>query len=364
MRLHILLLGSLLASLAAGCTVDDHTAGLQDNVGTLSLDNSNALHTPYVAGSSFTITVQAGAHATNDGWKLTSSNASVLQIGVPQGPGTNEFPVQAGASGHATLTVTDKNGNVLDTSDVDVAVPSRIQLCEQGLLYAGYSDDQAALDSAQVVSGGTATFLARYFDGSQELYGNNALTATNIPLALAAVTSTSFSVRDFVQITGTSAGTTSVHLAAGGTTLDLPVTVVDASVVSSLKLAAQSESGAQEGQPLFVFARALDANGRDVYGSSFAWTAAGQSLAGNGNSNDPTDLLTYQYHSSGTESVTASVDSHAASATVHGAPSTTSTSTSENTGCSVAHGAGGAGSSITGILIGLAILASRRRARR
>ena len=113
-----------------------------------------------------------------------------------------------------------------------------------------------------------------------------------------------------------------------------------------------------------LFRSAKDANGGDVYGSSFAWTAAGQSLAGNINSNDPTDLLTYQYHSSGSEVVAASVDSQSATATVHGAPGTTSTSTSENVGCSVAHGAGAAGSSVAGILIGLAFLASRRRARR
>jgi hypothetical protein len=361
MRLRILLVGSFVASLTAGCTINQHPAGLQDNLGTFTLDNSNALHTPYVAGSRFTITVEAGAHATNDGWKLTSSDPSVLQVGVPQGSGTSDFPVQAGASGHATLTVTDKNGNVIDTAGVDVAVPTRIQLCEQGLLYAGYTDDQAAVGSAQVVSGGTATFLARYFAGSQELFGNNALTASNSSLALAAVTSTSFSVRDFVQVTGVSTGTTSVHLAAGGTTLDLPVTVVDPGAVSSVTLAAQSESGASDNQVLFVFARALDSNGRDVYGSSFAWSAAGQSLAGNGNSNDPTDLLTYHYQSSGSENVMASVDGHAASATVHGAPSTTSTSTSENVGCSVGHGAGTPGSAAAGILVGLAILASRRR---
>ena len=362
MRLPILLLGPFVACLAAGCTINDHTAGLQDNLGTLSLDNSNALHTPYVAGSRFTITVQAGAHATNDGWKLTTSDASVMQVGSPGGSNNDEFPVQATGSGRATLTVIDKGGNALDSADVDVDVPTRIQLCEQGLIFAGYSDDQAALSAVQVVSGGTATFLARYFAGSRELYGNNAMTATNSPLALAAVTSTSFSVRDFVQVTGMGMGATSVHLAAGGTALDLPVTVIDPGAVRNLTLAPQSESGAAEGQQLYVFARALDASGHDVYGSSFAWSAGDRSLAGNGNPNDPTDLLMYQYHSAGLEDVTAIVNSHGASAMVHGSPSTTSTATSENVGCTVAHGAGAPGSAGAGMLFGLAVLARRRRA--
>lgn len=366
MRSPILFLTFVAASLTAGCTINEHPAGLEDNVGTLSLDNSNVLHSPYVAGSRFTITVQAGSNTTFDGWTLTSSDPSVLQVGVPQSTSANQFPVQAGSAGHATLTVADKNGKVLDTSDVDVDVPTRIQLCEQGLLYAGYSDDQAALGAVQVVSGGTATFLARYFSNSQELYGNDALTAANTPLALASVASTSFSVRDFVEITGLSMGATTVKLTAGGADLDVPVTVIDPSAVRSMELVAQSESGASEGQAIFVFARARDAKGGDVYGASFAWTADGQSLPGNGNSNDPTDLLWYQYHAKSLETVTATVGTDSAATTVHGGPSTTYTGTSQNVGCSVAFGAGGAPASAagaSGFVLALALLASRRRTR-
>lgn len=360
-----LFLASALGSLAMGCG-PAHAVSMQDDLG-LALDpnNSNVLHSPYVAGSSFTIGLQPGPKTTNDGWKLTSSDPSVLQIGGAGGSGTTniaEFPAQAVGAGHATLTVTDKDGNVIDSAVVDVDVPTRLQLCEQGLIYAGYSDDQAALDSVQIVDGGTATFLVRYFAGSQELHGNNALTANDSALADASVTSTSLSASDFVEITGTGAGTTSVHLAAGGAALDLPVTVVDPSVVQRIALAAESESGASEGQQLYVFARALDASGHDVYGSSFAWSVDGQTPSCCPNANEPSDLLVYQYHASGTESIAATVDGQSVSTTVHGAPSTTDTTSSENTGCSVRPGNGAPSPSAAGMfLLGFVALASRRR---
>jgi hypothetical protein len=361
MRLHTLLLGSLVASLAAGCSINSHTAGLQDNLGTLSIDNSNALHSPYVAGSRFSISVQAGNGATFDGWTLSSSAPGVVQVGTPDGSSSNEFPVQAMAPGHATLVVRDKDGNALDSADVDVDVPTRIELCEQGLLLAGYSDDQAAVTSAQIVAGGTATFMARYFAGDQELYGNNALTATNTAVALASVVSTSFSARDFLAVTAASTGPTTVHVAAGGATLDLPVTAVGPSFVSGVSLLRQSENGASDGARLYVFARALDATGRDVYGSSFTWQANASTLPGNGNSNDPTDLLSYEYNSSGTETISAAADGQSASAVVHGAPATTSTTTSENTGCTIARGPGAPASAGAGLLVALGIAAAMRR---
>ena len=267
----------------------------------------------------------------------------------------------AAGSGQATLVVKDRGGKVLDSEDVEVDVPTQIELCEQGLLFTGDTEDQATIQSLQVVSGGTATLLVRYFAGGRELYGNNALTAANTHEALAAVTSTSFSVRDFVQITGIATGASTVGLTAGGATLNVPVQVVDPSAITSILLSLPSESGAREGEGLYVFGRAIDGDGRDVYGSSFAWTAGGTSLMGNFNSSDPTDLLAYQYHSGGMETITASADGRTVAGMVHGQPGTTSTSSSEDVACTVAHGAGAPGSAATGLLIGLVAVAARRR---
>jgi MYXO-CTERM domain-containing protein len=360
MRSLILPCTFFVASLAAGCNTTDHTASLYDGFANFSFDNRNLLHTPYVAGSQFTISVGTGAHATNDGWQVTSSNPDVLALS-PSTTTTTQFQAIAGQPGHTTLSVVDVNGKVLDTAGVDVDVPTRIQLCEQGLLYAGVPDDQAALSSVQVVNGGTATFLARYFSGSQELWGNNALTAKGTPQALARVVSTSFSISDFVQVTGASSGATTVHLAAGGGTLDVPVTVVDPAVVEHVALLAQSPGGASDGTTLAVFARATDSNGSDVYGSSFSWTADGQVLPGYVDATDPTDLLMYSYHPSSSEQVEAQLGSENASATVHGSPASTYTQSSGDTGCSVGRGGGSGSSAVAGVLVGLAVLAARRR---
>lgn len=365
--LPLLALACVVGSVAAGCTVQQHAAGMEDDLTLdINLGNSNVLNTPYVAGSSFTISLQAGANTTNDGWTLTSSNPAVMKIG-PQGSNgasSNAFPVQAASAGHATLTILDKSGNAIDSADVDVDVPTRIELCEQGLLYAGETYDEASLASVQIVNGGTATFLVRYFAGLQELHGNNALSTTDSALASASATSTSLSASDFVAITGTGMGATTVQLAAGGATLGLPVDVIDPSAVRGISLDPESESGAKEGQELFVFARAVDANGRDVYGSSFAWTVDGQdpTCCANTNASDPSDLLAYQYHATGTESVAASIDGQAASVSVHGNPSSTSTTSAEYTGCSVSPGVGATGSAAAGwCLLGLAGLVARRR---
>src|SRR5580704_13793416 len=63
-----------------------------------------------------------------------------------------------------------------------------------------------------MVSGGTATFLARHFNGSQELAGNNALVPTGTGVAGAATVAANFSVRDFLEVNASSAGSGNVSM--------------------------------------------------------------------------------------------------------------------------------------------------------
>src|ERR1019366_7821182 len=116
--------------------------------------------------------------------------------------------------------------------------------------------------------------LLRYYQGSQELNGNNAaLNPTGQGAVTAMKAQSSFAVaRDFVQITGaptvtggTAAGT--VGLVAGGTTLaSLPVTAVDPRVVTNVTVDKQSDSNASKGNQLFLYAHAVDQTSADVYG--------------------------------------------------------------------------------------------------
>ncbi len=357
-----------LASL--GCSATQNTASLQDNFATdvfaSFFGNANGLSTPYVEGSKFTITVQPSGKNTGAGWTLQSSNPAVLQVGTQTTAGSNDWPVVATGAGQATLTVVDGSGKVLDSEGVDVEIPTQVQLCAHGLLLAGYSDDQSAESSVRIVSGGTATFLARYYNGSQELFGNNAVTPTGSGVATAAVVPANFSVRDFVEVSASDMGTGNVTLAVGQTTNQVAVEAVDPTSVSSVALAPQSENNAQKSQTLYVFGRALDSQGNDLFGASFAWAVNGSTLPSQQFFvGGPTDLLTYQYDASHTETVSDTLAGLSASTQVHGDPSTTSEASTENVGCSVARGAGANGGAAgAGILaVGLAFLASRRRRR-
>jgi hypothetical protein len=357
-----------LASL--GCSVNQNTASLQDNFATdvfaSFFGNQNALSTPYVQGSKFTITVQPGGKNTGTGWRLTSSDPTVMQIGVQTDPGSDDWPVVATGAGHATLTVTDSGGKVLDTEGIDVDVPTEVQLCAHGLLLAGYTDDQSAESSVRIVSGGTATFLARYFNGTTELFGNNAVTPTGSGVASATTAAANFSVRDFVEVSASQMGTGNVSLAVGQTTNQVSVEAVDPTSVASVALAPQSENKAQKGQIIYVFGRALDGQGNDLFGASFSWQVNGATLPSQQfYVGGPTDLLTYQYDSSQSESISDSLAGYSASTKVHGAPATTQEGTTENVGCSVARGVGmDGGAAGAGVLAaGAVVLASRRRRR-
>jgi len=358
---------SAVTALSLACSSTQHPASLQDSfsgdVFSAFLGNPNGLSTPYVEGAKFTITVQPGGNeSSTTGWKLTSSDPTVMTVGTAT-LNSNDWPVTATGAGHATLTVTDSGGHVLDTEGIDVDVPTQVQLCAHGLLLAGYSDTQSAVSSVRVLSGGTATFLVRYFDGSQELAGNNAVTPSSTGVASASTVAANFSVRDFLEVSAADMGSGTVTLTVGQSQTQVAVEAVDPNVVASVALAPQSENNVKDGTVLYVFARALDAQGDDVYGASFAWQVDGTPLTSQQFFvGGPTDLLSYQYKGAATETIADSLAGFTASATVHGTPATTSEGTTANVGCSVARGVGlDAGGAAMGVLAAAGLLVARRR---
>jgi MYXO-CTERM domain-containing protein len=361
----------VVASLGCNPTIDEHPASMQDDMSTDLLavfaGNENALDTPYVQGSHFQISVVASKSDAGADWVLRSSDPTVMLIGAQL---NESWSVDAVGSGHATLSVVDGSGKVLDSEDVEVDQATQVQLCAIGMLVEGDSDQQSTVSAIRTVSGGTATFYARYYDGTQELFGNNAVQVAGTGVAAASRVSASWSVRDFVAVTASQMGTGGVTLTVGPTTSQLPVEVVDPSNVASVALAPQSESGHKKGDTIFVVARALDGQGNDLFGGEFSWTVNGASLpqtttywtglltTGTG----PSDLLTYQYDPSQTETVADMLGGQTASAQVHGSPATTATDTTANVGCSVARGAGAGGDAAgAGILALAAGLVLRRR---
>ena len=370
MRILRCLVAAAIPALAAGCTNTPHVASLQDSFGgdvfAAFAGNPNGLSTPYVEGSKFKITVQPGGNADSTGWVLKSSDPTVMTVGSAPESGTEDWQVTAMGAGHATLTVLDSSGKQLDSEGIDVDVPTSVQLCAQGLLLTGFTDTQATVTSIRVVSGGTGTFLVRYFAGSQELAGNNALRPTGSGVATASAVAANFSVRDFLEVTATDMGSGSVTLGVGQTQTPVAVEAVDPSAVAAVGLFKQSDSNAKKGDTLYVYGRATDSQASDIFGASFVWDVNGTPLPAHPMFvGGPTDLLTYQFDPSQSETVGDSLGTMSASGQVHGAPVTTTEASTQNVGCSVARGAGaGGGAGVAGVGLfaaAVALMVSRRR---
>jgi hypothetical protein len=356
-----------LLSLPVGCNIDPgHSVAMQDSLELTVLGPAQEdLHTPYVTGSTFDITVAQTDYSSSDtaGWSLKSSDPTVVSV-APSSGGLN-FPVTAVGTGHATLTVVDPSGKVLDSHDVEVAQPDNVQLAAHGPMVVGQSDSQAQVTQATVVQGGVATLLVRYFRGSQELYGNGAVTTTSTGSVTAMTTTSSFAdARDWIEVDGGQvAGPGQVALAVGGSTVaTIPALVVPASSITSVGTLAESDAHASDGQTLHVFARAFDAQGSDIYGASFQWQLGGAAL-GPAPGNQPSDVFAYQYKGGATEIVTTSLDGYTSSLPVHGAGGTVSSS--EATGCSIARTSGTRGeqAGTLGLVLCAALAFAGRRRR-
>ena len=126
---------------------------------TLFSKATDDLHTPYVQGASFGITIATTDYPSSAvaGWTLKSSNPAVVQVGSPGGNGV--YQITTTGVGSAVLSVVDSSGKVLDAHAVDVAQPDHVELCAHGLLLGGYTDSQSQVTQATVAQQGIATFL-------------------------------------------------------------------------------------------------------------------------------------------------------------------------------------------------------------
>ncbi len=366
-------LACLIALLAAGpaCNTDPgKSVAMQDTLDlTLGGPVHDDMHSPYVAGSKFTVNINSTDYSVSESanWTLRSSDPSVIQIGAPVTSGTG-FQVSALGTGHTVLSVLDSGGSVLDSHAVDVAQPDHVELCSHGLLLAGYSDTQAQITQANIVEQGTATFLVRYYLGGQEIWGNNAVTATGSGAVTAmTTTSTLGDERDWVRVDAAQAGSGQVALVIGNAPATVvPTTVVASTSIHSVGALAQSDSGASDGNVLYVFARAFDAGGGDIYGGSFYWTAGGAPAASTtlASANQPTDALAYTYKRSASEAVSVALDGFTSSpVTIHGTGATVTSTAATN--CSVGgapgRGAGAAGAVMLGLVAAGGLAARGRR---
>ncbi len=358
-----------LLALAPACNVNldpGPSVAMQDTFEiTLFSKATDDLHTPYVQGATFGVNIATTDYPSSAvaSWSLKSSNPAVVQVGSQGGNGS--YQITTTGVGSAVLSVVDSSGKVLDAHAVDVAQPDHVELCAHGLLLGGYTDSQSQVTQATVVQQGTATFLVRYYLGSQELFGNNAVTATGTGAVTANTVTSSFGDdRDWVEVDAAQAGAGQVSLAVAGIAPTvIPTTVVAPSAVQSIGMLPQTDTGAADGNQLYVFARAFDAQGLDIFGASFSWSVNGAPVTATSGSGTPTDVLAYSYKGSASESVSDSLSPYTSSPiTVHGTGATVESTT--NVGCSVASALGadlGAGGTMVLGLVAAGALVTRRR---
>jgi hypothetical protein len=355
-----------LAAATGGCT---HVT-MEDDIDldldwTPLLGPSSDLHSPYVEGASFGVWAEShNDHEKMVSWTIRSSDESVVvctQV-IPrdgngaQIPADGEIHAQCTATqaGAAQLEVHDDSGSLVYAHGVEVKVPDRAAVLAHGPLLLGQPDASALTPSAQVLDGGTATFLIKWYAGDQLLSGHGVL-QTSAPAGVdaKALTTSFLEDRDWLQVTAQGGG--AVALSANGHPVTtFPVVDVPASAIARLKISGQDESQAHKDQWLTCWAQAFDGPGASIYGAAFAWDVNGEAQAGIG------DLYRYPYEPAEPKSLGATgPNGMSVSAMIHGGQGYVDST--NNIGCSIG-GRGSASSlALAFTLLAALALALRRR---
>ena len=363
-----LLVAALAAVALTGCTA----AGARTASGSVTMADDfdrdvfgphvGDLHTPYLAGAHFQVSVTTGREQNGTGWTLSSSDPDVLRVVSP--PAGGSATVAAGRPGRTVLSVLDAKGAVLDSHAVTVAAADQVSLYSEGLLLTGAPDAVARVTRANIVAGGEATFLVRYFAQGTELWGSGALRPTATDGVTATTVSSSFApARDFLRVTVPTVGTSaSVSLALDDVAVtNVPITEVAPEAVAHVSVVPQSTDTTENGDLVALYAHAIDATLADVYGARFDWFVNGEVPEG-GVADGPADLFFYSFDSAGRETVTASFNPFTVSMSVS-APGTGVRPTA-SAGCTLTGAGGSSGTPFSLAGLGLAMAGVARATRR
>ena len=310
----VMVLGVMVGLASAGCSdmylADDIDLELDFN----ALEGaSDTLHTPYVQGTQVVIYAHDALDDDEPSWRLESSDQSVLRVAEH---GDGFIRCTAVGAGTAAVRVYDEDGDRVHSGTIEVRAPTRAELYAHGPLIIGRSDEEAHVaGTIRVVQGGTATFLVRYFDGDQELFGNGVLSAVaagDDQLELFEETSFLFENREWLQMRPITASTMELDLYGDGLPVGhFTVQGVMPIDVDHIELIGESERGAADEESLAVLAQGYDRDGNAIYGIEFLWNVDGVLQPGMG------DLYRYEYDADADVDVEASFQDMTAGATIH-----------------------------------------------
>ncbi len=306
----------LVACLASACgptiTLTDDIDVTWDFAPTLDRFDST-LHAPYVRGTKTTLYVSSSDDKQDfSGWTIASVDPSVVTVAATaQDSQGLSAMAQAVGAGSTDLVVLDGQGKVVGRGHADVALPDRVELDAHGYLIIGQASD-APVPEARILEGGEATYLVRYYHGDDELHGNGVLTTGQADDIVAEPrTSFLFENREWLSITSTAQGVTSLPMLVDGTPInDVQVVTVAETDIDGVSLLAQSEKGASDGDWFVTLAQSYDTAGRRIFGVDYAWDLDGSALDAEG------DLYRYEYKGGQFQMVTASIDGHQDSAQI------------------------------------------------
>ena len=314
-------------------------------------DTAAGLHTPYVQGTDFILTVRHRSDHDMTGWEVRSSDPALFDLSCFYDDENRVFDCDAVTlrEGFAEVIVLDDRGEEVGQIEIESALPDRVELLPHGPLII----DQPALidDAFLVLETGTSTWLARYYLGDRRLHGNGTLSVEGSD-AFSAWTEDSFLFedRDWLQGIANTQGEHPVSLMVDGVYInDVVFTAVGAEEIDRVELHGMDEATASPEDTLVVLAQAYSATDTAIYGVAFDWQLDGSEEWGEG------DLYRYTYSPESEHSVSASVDGLGAEVTIHGDGFVDSTN---NIGCS---SLSGASPGLLGGLLGLLGLARRRQ---
>lgn len=263
-----------------------------------------ALHTPYVVGASVGITVGRRGDAKVDGWSAESGSPSVFSIDQTEPAYDGEtFTVRCTAvsAGDTELVIRNAQGGVATQRSIAVRMPDRIELIPAGLIKVR-GDDAPPVgqgEPVRILAGGTATFEVAYYRGQERLFGNGALVLSTADASLLAETDQTyfFENREWLRLTADGVGTGELVLMVGGEEVTrVTVERLPPEAIDSVEIEAESTSGAEDEDLLYLLAHAYDEAMNDLWGVAFRWSVDGASEQGAGD-------LFYYYYEQGSDAV-------------------------------------------------------------
>jgi hypothetical protein len=318
------------------------------------------LHTPYVRGAPVSIYVDADDDDLRmRGWRVVTSDPAVFSIEgsfASDDAASLAAPGRAVGEGSARLDVLDAGGARVGSGTAEVLVPDQAALQAHGYLIIG-REAEAQVTELRILEGGEATFLVRYSRGGQELHGNGVL-SVDAPADLTATARTSFLFenREWLTVSGSAAGRSSITVYADGAAVStIDVETVSESDIDRVDILTQDEGRAEPKDSLVALAQAYDAAGQRIFGVDFDWDVDGVQEAGEG------DLYRYTYAPGRASLLTASRGGKAGSRTIHSSGGYVSSSNA--IGCAVGPRAGGtlSGAALAALLGALLVAGARRR---